>query len=300
MKSGFRDWSDVRVFLAVMRAGSTLAASRELGLAQPTVARRIDALEHALGLVLFERDTRGFRPTPEGQALVPQAEALEAAAGGFVERAAGLIAGRTRTIRFTAFKDAFNHRLAGVVEAFVDINHGVKFDFIASDENLDLVTGEADMALRAGPVSDPTLICRKVRDVTFSLFASKGYAARHPLPQTEAEFADHRFMVHAGRLEGRGFNLWLLDRIDPSQIAMTCDAAKAMSAAILMGSGIGPMPSRAGRDDPNFVRCLDLPPETAVPIWLLINPTAWRRPEVRAFAAFFVPRYRALFAEARP
>ena len=56
MKSEFRDWSDVRVFLAVVRAGSTLAASNSLGMAQPTVARRIEALEHALGLVLFERD----------------------------------------------------------------------------------------------------------------------------------------------------------------------------------------------------------------------------------------------------
>ena len=56
MKSDFRDWSDVRVFLAVVRAGSTLAASKSLGMAQPTVARRIEALEHALGLVLFERD----------------------------------------------------------------------------------------------------------------------------------------------------------------------------------------------------------------------------------------------------
>jgi hypothetical protein len=35
-----------------------------------------------------------------------------------------------------------------------------------------------------------------------------------------------------------------------------------------------------------------------VPIWLVIARDAWRRPEVKAFAAFFVPRYRALFAEA--
>ncbi|MBT8425437.1 MAG: LysR family transcriptional regulator, partial [Silicimonas sp.] len=52
MKSEFRNWSDIRVFLAVIREGSTLAASRKLGVAQPTVARRIDALEHETGLIL--------------------------------------------------------------------------------------------------------------------------------------------------------------------------------------------------------------------------------------------------------
>jgi DNA-binding transcriptional LysR family regulator len=299
MKSEFRDWSDVRVFLAVARAGSTLAASRELGMAQPTVARRIDALEHALQLVLFERDTRGFRPTPEGQALVAKAEALEAAARSFSERATALIAGRTQTIRFTAFKDAFNHRLASVVEAFVDTHPGVKFDFIASDDNLDLAKGEADVALRGGrEIGDPTLICRKVREVSFSLFASKGYAERHRLPATEADLGGHRFAVYVGRLAGQGYNRWLLDRIDPDQIATTCDSGKSMAAAVLMGTGIGPLATRSGLEQPNITCCLNLPPETGVPIWLVMAPDAWRRPEVKAFAAFFVPRYRALFAEA--
>ena len=87
MKSELRDWSDVRVFLAVVRAGSTLAASKVLGLAQPTVARRIEALERSLGLFLFERDTRGFQPTPEARALIAHAQSLEAAAIGFSDAA---------------------------------------------------------------------------------------------------------------------------------------------------------------------------------------------------------------------
>jgi DNA-binding transcriptional LysR family regulator len=67
MKSENWNWSDLRVFLAVLDAGSTLAASKALGMAQPTVARRIDALEHATGLTLFERDTRGAQATaPRG------------------------------------------------------------------------------------------------------------------------------------------------------------------------------------------------------------------------------------------
>ncbi len=74
------EWSDLRIFLAVAREGSTLAASRVLTMNQTTVSRRIEALEHALGLGLFTRTTRGFAQTPQGQALMARMEAVEVAA----------------------------------------------------------------------------------------------------------------------------------------------------------------------------------------------------------------------------
>ena len=48
------EWSDVRTFLTVARSGSLRSAARELGVSQPTVGRRLQALEAALGLPLFE------------------------------------------------------------------------------------------------------------------------------------------------------------------------------------------------------------------------------------------------------
>ena len=298
MKSEFRDWSDVRVFLAVVRAGSTLAASKDLGMAQPTVARRIEALEHALGLVLFERDTRGFHPTPEAQSLIEQAAALESTARAFSERAGRLIAGKSRVIRLTAFKDAFNHRLTTVIDAFISTCGDVQFEFLPSDDRLDLANGAADVALRTAPkIEEPTLIRRKIREIGYSLFASKGYAAKHPLPSSETEFEGHKFIVHLARLGIDEANRWLLARIDAGQIALTSEFFAAIDVAVLMGLGIGARPNYFGRSNDNVIRCLELPPETALPVWFLVNPAAYRRPEVRAFTAFFVPRYRAMFQE---
>ena len=298
MKSDFRDWSDVRVFLAVVRAGSTLAASKCLGMAQPTVARRIEALEHALGLVLFERDTRGFQPTPEGQALIAQALVLETAATDFGDQAGRLIADRSRTIRITAFKDAFSGHLPTVLEEFISRHPDVQFEFLPSDERLDIAAGEADVGIRVTQrIDDPTLICRKIREIRMSLFASMGYAAKHPLPVSETELSGHKFIVYEGRLAALDSSAWLRARIDPVQIVMTVDHMKAMEGGVMMGAGIGLFPSRVGRDYVNVIQCFELPPETALSSWLLVNPTAYRRPEVKAFAAFLVPRWRALFQE---
>ncbi|MBY4854658.1 LysR family transcriptional regulator, partial [Burkholderia contaminans] len=59
-------WDDIRYFLAVMRGGSLSAAARALQVQHSTVARRIDALESALGIRLFDRLPRGWPPTDEG------------------------------------------------------------------------------------------------------------------------------------------------------------------------------------------------------------------------------------------
>ena len=61
------EWSDLRLFLAVARQGSTLGAAKQPGLDQTTVSRRIQALEHALGLTLFDRRSRGYRLTDRGE-----------------------------------------------------------------------------------------------------------------------------------------------------------------------------------------------------------------------------------------
>ena len=169
MNSGFRNWSDLRVFLAVVREGSTLAASHKLGMAQPTVARRIDALEHTTGLVLFERSTKGFTLTQNGRELIPVAEAVEQAANAFAHKATDLA--RTRPIRITAYAGNFSDRMINIVNQFSSENPGTSFEFIPSVKSLDLVAGEADVALRlARSEPDPRLISRKISDARWSLF----------------------------------------------------------------------------------------------------------------------------------
>ncbi|WP_083902901.1 LysR substrate-binding domain-containing protein [Octadecabacter antarcticus] len=90
---------------------------------------------------------------------------------------------------------------------------------------------------------------------------------------------------------------WLLQRNDSVQIAMTCQDFKAMEIAVQMGSGIGILPTRFMRTDDTLVQCFELPEDLGSTVWLLLNPSAYRRPEVKAFTAFFAPRYSALFRE---
>lgn len=193
MKNGFRNWSDVRVFLAVVREGSTLAASRKLGVAQPTVARRIEVLENETGLTLFERDTRGFKPTEEARSLYPLAEAIEEATENFASKTRELA--ERRPIRITA-PGYFSDRVNDIFSEFITLNPGITFEFIASLKVLNLSEGEADIALRISRSEpDETLICRTISTAKWALFGAQSYADQFGLPKSRDDLQGHRFVT---------------------------------------------------------------------------------------------------------
>lgn len=83
------EWSDVRIFLAIARSGTLGAAARTLGLTQPTMGRRLKALEAAVGHSLFQRTTDGFVLTDEGSVVIGHAERMEEEAFGLQRQLAG-------------------------------------------------------------------------------------------------------------------------------------------------------------------------------------------------------------------
>jgi len=93
------DWNDLKAFLAVARGGSTLAAAKSLGVNQTTVARRIEALETALALKLFERGQSGSRLTEIGRDLIAEAEKVEQCAKALQSRAETHGRGLSGTLR---------------------------------------------------------------------------------------------------------------------------------------------------------------------------------------------------------
>src|SRR5215468_4998677 len=83
------EWSDLRIFLAVAREGTLGAAARKLGQTQPTMGRRLRALEHAVGHTLFQRTADGFVLTDEGNVVHGNAERIQEEALAFERPLAG-------------------------------------------------------------------------------------------------------------------------------------------------------------------------------------------------------------------
>jgi DNA-binding transcriptional LysR family regulator len=294
MKNCFRNWSDVRVFLMVVREGSTLAASHKLGISQPTVARRIEVLENETGLTLFERDTRGFRPTEEANRLFPLAEVIENAVFEFASESEGLKA--VRPIRITAYSANFSPRMTEILNDFSAMRPNVKFELLPSTKILDLRGGEADIALRlAKSEPDKDLICRKISTARWSLFGSPDYAEKFGLPDSPDNLKGHQFVTYEQGDVATVFHSWLVRHVSSDQIVMSFSEIDLMHAAIRSGRGLGIVNLKLAQSEKLLIRCFDEIKELCVPQLMLVSPEAYRRPEVKAFTEFFAPRYAAIF-----
>lgn len=294
MKNGTWNWSDIRVYLAVVREGSTLAASHKLGMSQPTVARRVEALEHAIDLALFERDTRGFKPTQYGRNLVRHAEKIEASANAFIEQAFELA--KAKPIRITAYSGNFSPRMIEIVNEFSAENPGIAFEFLPSVRALDLAAGEADIALRLARMPpDPNLICRKISDARWSMFGGLSYAEQFGLPDSIRDLDGHKFVTFQRGDVPNVFHEWLLKYVAPEQIVATYSEMDLMHAAIRSGQGLGISNVKLVEPDDTLIRCFEEIEELSAPHLMLISQDAYRRPEVRSFTKYFAPRYAAIF-----
>ena len=219
------DWGDLRIFLAVVRGGSTLAASKALGVNQTTVSRRIDALEQSLGMALFDRDTRGFHPTAEGKALLDQSETVEQAVVSLTKHAQTISRSTTGVIRVTAASATFDVFIAPFINAHLAREPHVKIDYISSDGFLDLEAGEADIAFRAtSRIDGDRLIVRRLPDFKWSVYCNRDYADNHGIPADAADLRNHKAIVFGGELENIIPQTWFARQIDPAKIVARCNS----------------------------------------------------------------------------
>lgn len=283
------DWNDLKAFLAVARGGSTLAAAKALGVNQTTVARRIESLEAALALKLFERGQTGSRLTEAGKDLVEEAERVERAADRFETRAAGHRRGLAGVIRVTATEILANLMLMPGIVEFRQKYPEVQVDLIVTDRPLDIEAGEADVGIRSGaalPASD--LIARKLIDHEFALYCSRDYAARKGLPTLET-LKDHDLI--GGELEmseGPGM-AWMFRQAGGKAPVTRSNTLNNLLHAIKAGLGVGPMATQAADLDRDLVRCSEVIEEARGSSWIITRRELKDTPRVRAFIDFFVP-----------
>jgi DNA-binding transcriptional LysR family regulator len=246
---------------------------------------------------LFNRDNRGFRPTESAKSLLPQAEALEAAAYDLAMKAQNL--SRPRPIRITAPGTNFSPRVTQIFSEFSALHPDIRFEFLPSVKTLNLSAGEADIALRITMKEpDQTLICRKISTARFTLYGSPSYANRRGLPDSPHNLRGHAFVTYERDGVAYSHHDWLLRHVSPDQIVMSFSETALMDAAIRAGHGLGIVNVKLAEPEEKagtMIRCFEPPEELSSQHLMLISPEAYRRPEVKKFTKFFAPRYAAIF-----
>ena len=285
------DWNDLRHFLAVARTGSTLAAGKSLRVSQTTAARRVTALEAELGLTLFERRPTGYVLTPAGEALVAQAESVEAAAALFADGAASQSREVTGTVRLTVDEIYAVALLPPILRELHEIWPGIRIELDPSDAKRDLAAGEAEIALRATKGSpDATLVGRRLGDDYWTIYCSREYADAHGRPRRRRELGGHVFIGGGSPMVWRVWREWLERNHFAEQVAVHHGTSTGLLAAARAGLGLAVLPSLVADLDPDLVRCLPPEPDHQFELWLLTHERVRRTPRVRAVLDFLYER----------
>lgn len=291
------DWNDLRHLIAVARTGSTAAAARSLGVNQSTVVRRVAALEAALGLRLFARRRDGYRPTAEGAALLAPALAVETAVQGFSRRAAALDTALTGSLRVTTAEGMALGLVPQLLNAFNERHPGIQVTLLIEDQYSDLADGRAEVALRAGPPGEGSLIGRKLSDQCWAVYGSRAYVERHGAPASPAELNGHRVVGFEGAIARITPARWLEAVAPDCTIASRSNSVLGLLMAAQSGYGLALLPCQIGDPEGGLCRVIDPLPELTAGFWMLTHPDLHGRPKIRAFLDFMaeeIVRYRPL------
>jgi DNA-binding transcriptional LysR family regulator len=250
-------WDLYRTFLAVMDAGSLSGAARDLGLAQPTVGRHIEALEAALGgQPLFTRSPGGLRPTETAVALRPHAEAMAAAAEALIRTASGEAEAVRGVIRVTASEIVGVEVLPPILTGFHEAYPEVSIELALSNRQEDLLRRESDIAVRMARPAQGALTARRIGSVPLGLYAHSRYLAARGVP-TRIDDPNHSAI-------GFDRDLQMQRSLEERQLPLTreffafrSDGDLAQLAALRAGFGIGACQTGIARRDPDLMPVLE-------------------------------------------
>jgi len=166
------EWDDVRLMLAIHRAGTLTGAAGLTGLSQPTLSRRLRSMEKSLGQKVFQRTGSGFALTDEGLLLLPHALRAEEAFLAMERQLQGAGTELQGQIR-VASSDWFGARvLSRWIAEFRRIHPRVAVELLTDSRQISLTHREADIAFRIAPFNEAGVIQRHFSKMPYGLYCA--------------------------------------------------------------------------------------------------------------------------------
>ena len=236
------DWDDLKMALAVVRHGSLSAAARALGTTQPTVSRRLEALERRLGTKLFDREAGGLGLTALGRSLFAGLEQMEAGALAVQQQVAARDTGLAGEIVVTSLDWLGDDVIAPMLARFGALHPGLLIELVNDTKVFNLARREADVAFRFGTFAQENLVERRVGEVAYALYASPDYLERHGQPDAADGFRDHR-LVLLDRAAGEvPHEAWLPGLAHRARAVLHANGLRAHLAAVRSGVAMAVLP----------------------------------------------------------
>ncbi len=180
----------LEIFTVVATEGSFSAAGRKLDMSPSAISRTVDRIEERLGVRLLLRSTRALSLTAEGSAYLGAARRILTDLDDAEQAIANQGAPRGR-LRVSAALSHGRLCIVPLLGRFAERYPNIVVDISLSDAIVDVAAGQADIAIRFGPLADSPLTARKLGESRRVIAASPDYLARHGMPRTPEDLHDH-------------------------------------------------------------------------------------------------------------
>ncbi len=258
------NWDDLRVALALARAGSVRAAARSLGVSHSTVLRRLQELEAAAGVRLFERVAERYELTGAGQDVFDTAQELEDVVVALERRVEGRDLRLSGPIRVT-LPDPLLPAMLPIFKRFGETYPEIDTTLSVRLEYVDLAQREADVALRIAGAPPPDLVGRRVVDIACAVYGSKRYLEKRTTKNLE-----RLDWVGWPVSSSMGFAQWMKKHAPQARVAVRLESSWAIRDAVDADVGVALLPCALGDARPHWHR-LRAVPEMTTPLWILTH-----------------------------
>lgn len=286
------DWDAMRDFLAVAATGSFSKAADKLRISQPTLSRRISALEEQLGARLFVRTARGLLLTDDGEDVLEGARRVEHEMLAIARRADAAQQRLSGTVRVSLSEALGAAWLPDKLAAFHLAEPGLCVEVVVDNRALDLVRREADIALRLFRPDQPDLIARKLGTVTMAMYAAQSYLDRRGALSSAISLKDHALVGFAEGLMMRNAAVQRLESMfRPGNIVHRSTSVLGQLAATRAGIGLGVHDCFLADQCPDLVRVLPDVIDHKLEAWLVTHNDVRRSPRIRAVLDFIADAF---------
>jgi len=242
------EWSDLRIFLAVAREGTLGGAARVLSQTQPTMGRRLRALEEAVGHTLFQRTVDGFVLTEEGEAVLGHAERMEEEALAFQRQLAGSEAQLEGMLRLSSSDWFGTFMLAPVLADFGARHPKVCIELLTDARIYSLPRREADMVFRIKAFDEPEVISRRLLHIPYALYDATGTETPRP-----GDGADARVVTMDTAFAEMPDAVWLKRVLPNAAVAFRSNNREVQATLCARGARLAVLPRPLGDNTPGII-----------------------------------------------
>lgn len=256
------DWDKLRVFHAAAEAGSFTHAAETLHLSQSAISRQVSALEHDVGVPLFNRHARGLVLTEQCEMLFRTAHDVLMKLETIKSRLSETKDLPTGILRVTTTVGLGTGWLTERAKEFLDLFPEINLQLVLTNEELDLTMRQADCAVRLRQPQQPDLIQRRLFTVHLHVFASQAYLDKHGVPKSAADLDHHRIVTFGEPVPPYLAGLNALETVgrtdgDKRPTVLQINDLMSIRRAVKRGVGIAMLPDYMAGKDSGLVPVLE-------------------------------------------